>query len=543
MSLSQTALRRAPLAAGISLALATSFAQAATFNVTTNADAGAGSFRQAITDANGSAGPHTIDFSSVSGDTITLGSGLPQISETTELLGSDVTLDGGGYACLYASAELSVSDITITNCDGTYGGGIYAGGYLTVSDSTISNNTAVQGGGIFATDTLTLSGSTVSGNTADVGGGLVVVGGGAVITDSTISGNASTAGPIGGGYIYADYGYAADTISISGSTISGNTAATAGGGLIPAVYNKYYDSDPTVGLTIENSTFSGNSAQQGGGLYVINTGFNGTYYGAFEPQISGTTITGNTATGGAGGGFVMYNAGAYSYGYPASPAIGNSIIAGNSATSGSGDMESSAAIGGTAPNFIDFLDAASQAPESFRKWVIPRIEKAGLSPDELTNEQVAEFFASKVTRARGSGDGVTFNMTYSIVGVAPTTGTFSPDAATSGAVGSSPTLAALANNGGPTMTHMPGLAGSAVDLIPQGSGGCGTTYTVDQRGAPRPEAPGGACDAGAVENELAGVPQIESVPTLAQWSSILMALGLGLMGWLGLRRTRQSSSH
>jgi len=35
---------------------------AATFTVTTTADSGAGSLRQAITDANSSAGPHTIQF-------------------------------------------------------------------------------------------------------------------------------------------------------------------------------------------------------------------------------------------------------------------------------------------------------------------------------------------------------------------------------------------------------------------------------------------------------------------------------------------------
>ena len=51
---------RFPLAM-TALCLATPLA-AATFTVTTTADSGAGSLRQAITDANSSAGPHTIQF-------------------------------------------------------------------------------------------------------------------------------------------------------------------------------------------------------------------------------------------------------------------------------------------------------------------------------------------------------------------------------------------------------------------------------------------------------------------------------------------------
>ena len=58
---------------GLLLPLAASSLAAATFTVTNTNDSGAGSLRQAITDANGSGGPHTIAFD-------ILGSGVQTIA-------------------------------------------------------------------------------------------------------------------------------------------------------------------------------------------------------------------------------------------------------------------------------------------------------------------------------------------------------------------------------------------------------------------------------------------------------------------------------
>ena len=60
-------------------------AQAATFNVTTLADAGAGSLRDAITQANAAAGADTITFG-VTG-TINLASTLPDITGAVTITG------------------------------------------------------------------------------------------------------------------------------------------------------------------------------------------------------------------------------------------------------------------------------------------------------------------------------------------------------------------------------------------------------------------------------------------------------------------------
>lgn len=60
-----------------------------------------------------------------------------------------------------------------------------------------------------------------------------------------------------------------------------------------------------------------------------------------------------------------------------------------------------------------------------------------------------------------------------------------------------PLLGALVDNGGPTVTYLPGVGSPARDVIPNGSAGCGTSPAVDQRGMARPA--GGACDRGSVE--------------------------------------------
>jgi hypothetical protein len=59
-------------------------------------------------------------------------------------------------------------------------------------------------------------------------------------------------------------------------------------------------------------------------------------------------------------------------------------------------------------------------------------------------------------------------------------------------------LGALADNGGPTFTHLPGVGSPVIGLIPAGTAGlCDGTVPTDQRGIARPQS--GNCDVGAVE--------------------------------------------
>ncbi len=153
--------------------------------------------------------------------------------------------------------DVMISGLTITggNAD-REGGGISSGENLTVADSVITGNQAGRGGGIYhRTHYLTVLRSTVSGNTA-VGGPVVGSGGGilnfgdAAILDSTLSGNTA---PTGGGlYMLA---FLPDTTLVRNSTISGNEASIAGGG----IYNFFGH------MIVEHSTITNNTAPAGKG--------------------------------------------------------------------------------------------------------------------------------------------------------------------------------------------------------------------------------------------------------------------------------------
>ena len=67
--------------------------------------------------------------------------------------------------------------------------------------------------------------------------------------------------------------------------------------------------------------------------------------------------------------------------------------------------------------------------------------------------------------------------------------------------GQDPLLGPLANNGGPTQTHLPKAGSPVLDQVPTTD--CttldGTALSTDQRGVSRPQ--GLACDIGAVERQ------------------------------------------
>jgi hypothetical protein len=72
--------------------------------------------------------------------------------------------------------------------------------------------------------------------------------------------------------------------------------------------------------------------------------------------------------------------------------------------------------------------------------------------------------------------------------------------------GTDPRLGPLQDNGGPTLTHALLPGSPALDAIPWGVNGCGTSLIGDQRWQARPEAGEGACDIGAYERTEAGQP-------------------------------------
>jgi len=206
-----------------------------------------------------------------------------------------------------------------------------------LSNIKIQNGkTEREGGGIYNYGTTTLTGCAISGNTAMVGGGISNRGMLTVQGNSIISGNTATSGD-GGGIENSVYWngnkFFTPTMTITGSTITGNYAANRGGG----IYNggtatvtgtsvssntakSYGGGIANAGmLTIqESSTISKNKAQYGGGIYnygmptgtlkLTNSIISGNYanYLGGGLQNDGTatirscTISGNSAARGGG---------------------------------------------------------------------------------------------------------------------------------------------------------------------------------------------------------------------------------------------------
>ena len=282
-------------------------ANAATYPVTNTNDAGAGSLRQAVLDANANSGADIIDATGITG-TINLSTGQLTITDVVTITGPGatlldvhnatypnarnrvfyignvaVTISGltisGGYLDVFVDHDLgqeawngagiyNTGQLNLTNCtisgntihssgeaypDGGYGDGIYNTGTLTITNSLITNNvgtesnvTPAQGGGISNHGTAYINNSTISNNFTDVGGG-IFNGGPMTINNSTISTN--NAG-VGGGIQQAG-----GKLTVTNSTISGNVGGNGGG--------IYYSSDT---CRITNCTITGNDGY-GGGIY------------------------------------------------------------------------------------------------------------------------------------------------------------------------------------------------------------------------------------------------------------------------------------
>jgi hypothetical protein len=173
---------------------------------------------------------------------------------------------------------------------------------VTLSGLTISKGVASGpqpgdlGGGILNHGTLTVSGSTLSGNSAGLGGS-ILNDGTLTVSNSTLTGNSAAQG---GGINNQG------TLTVSGSTLSSNVglgSISYGGGIMNFGT-----------LTVSGSTLSGNSAWRGGG--IMN--------GGTATVSDGSTLSGNSAQTGGG----ILNDGTLT--------VSNSTLTGNSASYGGG---------------------------------------------------------------------------------------------------------------------------------------------------------------------------------------------------------------
>jgi len=362
----------------------------------------------------------------------------------------DVTGSGGGLRCSAdPAAFLDVESVTLTanHATGNGGGAHILGCIAELGDMTIDHNTAGgDGGGINGAGAggPHLSNSTVTENSASAGGG---VAGQVRVAATTISQNGAESG---GGVCSCSLA----GMTLYRSTIVGNHA-DFGGGVI---------GDP-VQFTMSESTVRNNQADIDGGGVLLTGSFHD------RTPIQRTTIEGNTATGNGGG--------IHSSGTNAVNRIVGSTISGNTAASGGGVWHTGG--GGSRVHLSDSTVTANSASSG-----------AGLGGVEfdahytLSNSIIADQVgAAPNCSLELDSDGHNLSSDSSCSLDEP-----------SDQQNLSARLDPLADNGGPTQTHLPRPSSPAVDR----GAGCSAT---DQRGQPRPiDADGdgnAACDVGSVE--------------------------------------------
>jgi hypothetical protein len=198
--------------------------------VTSNANSGPGSLRQAIADV-------------CSGGTITFANNYTITLDSELLIDKNMTIDGGTHAVTVSGNDVTrVFNISygnvafnhITIADGNVQiddcGGFVGSGYLCGGGMFLQNDTVI----------VTISNSVLSGNDAPTGGGIANMGGALTLVDSVISGN--TAIEQGGGV------YNEGALTVTNTSFSANSAALGGG-----IRN--------IGdLTVSGSVFSNNHA-------------------------------------------------------------------------------------------------------------------------------------------------------------------------------------------------------------------------------------------------------------------------------------------
>jgi hypothetical protein len=428
-----------------------------TWTVTNTDDSGSGSLRQAIGMAvNGD----TIIFSGVSG-TILLSSelGIYQ-SITITGPGSDILAVSGGDAVrvfrIGNDVNVSISGLTITHGKvfDDYGVGIFKGSStLTLDQVVVSHNQALKstsvgfGGGIANYGgTLIITNSSLSYNTANNMGGAIYnyFDTSLLMTNVVVDHNQVTYDSGGGLAIRTpNPGNTAQPVVLDKVSITDNTAASSSG----AIY-----SDDS--MTITNSLIAGNSTPGDvGGLWIVDSG---TGTAPVTITITNSTITGNTAGSGAGG--LEINISQAS----SSVTLNNNTIASNQITGSSNG-------GG--------IRVFGLGTTNIKNTIIAGNTSNGTTPDDCYGTFTSQDYNLIQITTNCTINGTT---AHNITGV-------------------SAQLAALAQNGGPTLTMALMPASPAFDAgnpaVP-GSGGNACAST-DQRGVTRPK--GLYCDIGAFE--------------------------------------------
>lgn len=497
----------------LSLALLPLLACAATFNVTTTADGGTGSLRDAIDQANRTAGADTVTFGAGVTGTITLTTGVIDVIDAVRITGpgatrltisgnnasrifridpttpEDViavditgltfangsTLDEGG-AVFADDSDLTISNCTFRNNAASRGGALYVfpttSTTLTLRSTRFENNTATADGGGFGAqdiDHVILDNVVATGNTANrSGGGAYLRAVGVDISLSDFSDNTSSilppnlTGITGGGGLRIDGSKATATVTITATRIIGNTAQLGQGGALWLSAREPAALPIVATASLDRVQVTGNTANlTGGGLTAafVNTTIQSASFANNTAQQSGGGIAYQDAgmlqlvnTTIAGNASAQANGGGIYSAAETSIAIASSTIAGNTASIGGGVLRTGG--GATLRNSIVANNNAPTAPD------------------------LSGSFTPNYTLVKNSGG----------ANLSAGTGNL--------AAGTDPMLGALGINGGLTMSLLPAVGSPALNA---GDPAGANLTSGDQRNLPRVFA--GRVDLGAVERQ------------------------------------------
>lgn len=295
-------------------------AWANTLTVTNGNDAGSGSLRQALLDANDG---DSIVFDAGVG-TVTLSSGELDVTKSVTITGAaspytriqfDVSnttyrvlkVGPGASAGSRVSVALQNLDLENGSQSGNAGGAIYLDEYtdLTIAHCTLNANHADSFGGainVTATSSLTMSACTLSNNTAGNWGGAISLpyGGMATIDGSTFVANSSSEG---GAIQMQSWSGSSVVFNLTNSTLTGNSDNNHYASAISVVRSGDTSSGVTVNLTnitVANNATSPSAVRTydyvgGGGSGSLSLVSTGSVYSnpLDQNNLSGLEITGS----------------------------------------------------------------------------------------------------------------------------------------------------------------------------------------------------------------------------------------------------------
>jgi len=441
----------------------------------------------------------------------------------------------GGGVCVSGTGALTLDTVTFTLGHAASGGGVFAGGPVSVRGSIFEGNFAGTGGGLFVSgaDAVAIESSRFTSNSATgTAGGLFVSNGADVaLTDCTVADNFA-AGSGAGAFVNT-----AGSLAVTGGTFTNNFGTATGGGL-------FFYGGGSSALTIQGAAFRANRGiGSGGGIFAtlggaatftdvevsgsVGVGSGGGVFLSGESSLAMTRcrILDNANLGGSGGGvFDAGNGGAtvvdstfdgnFSYIGPGGGLYrsGPMPLAVESSTFSRNVVQAASGIGG---GIFLSTGGTSTIVNSTISGNVAGSQGGGVFAGSDVTATNVTFAANQAGTAGAAvfNPGVAVTLTNSILaasvahsncGGTVTSGGGNVDDDGSCALAGpgdrqvDPKLGALADNGGPTLTHALAADSPAIDTARAGA-----CPAADQRGIQRLNDGNGdgtaGCDVGAYE--------------------------------------------